>query len=461
MSNLDATATGHTPGAADTRLARLYAPLAAAALLTALAGPVINHALARAPHPATGLAGFWLGYSVLQLLEAACFVWQATSLAFLEAPRARRRLAALALATGAATSGLVWLAGQPAVAGWVFRVLVPTSAPAAAAAAEVLRALTLLPALVALRGVLAASVLRDGRGAAIPAGLLARLAVLAAWPVAFPEAGGARGACEALLAANAVELAVLALARSASRPHAAHHVPPAAARVAAVAAPLVVSVLAWAALRPVLHAVLGRLAHADLAQARFGLVFAVFMALCAPVWALRDLAVLAEGFGASRDAVRRFAGRVAAAASLGFAALLVGAAAWPGVHAAFGFGPETGEFAWLGLALLALAPALVAARMPTQGVLIARHSTAVFAWVPGLRLALTAAFGLALARVLPLADGAALGAALLLAGEVFEVWAYERAAAAADPPARVTPPAVESVAELDAVADRAPVAKAA
>ena len=441
VSIFDAAADAKRAGAADTRLARTYAPLAAAALLAALSGPVLNHALARAPHPAAALAGFWIGYSVLQLLEAACFVWQSTSLAFLEAPRARRRLATLALATGAATSGVVWLAGQPAVAGWVFRVLVPTSAAAAAAAAEVLRALALLPALVAVRGVLAASVLRDGRGAAIPAGLLARLAVLVAWPATFPESAGVRGACEALLAASAVELVVLALARSASRQIPAHHVPPAAARVAAVAGPLVLSALAWAALRPVLHAVLGRLAQADLAQARFGLVFAVFLSLCAPVWALRDLAVLADGFGASRTAVRRFAGGIAAAASLAFAAVLVVAALLPGTHGAFGFGPGTGEFAWVALALLALAPALVAARCPAQGALIARHRTAAFAWVPAARLALTGAFGFALARLLPSADGAALGGALLLGGEVFEVWAYERAAAASERAANQVRPA--------------------
>lgn len=453
LSTFDAAAPERPPGAADPRLAKAYAPLAAAALLAALSGPVLNHALARSPHPAAALAGFWIGYSVLQLLEAACFVWQSTSLAFLEAPRARRRLTALALATGGATSCVVWLAGQPPVAGWVFRVLVPTSPEAALAAGDVLQALALLPALVAVRGVLAASVLRDGRGAAIPAGLLARLAVLVAWPAAFPASAGVRGACEAVLAASAVELVVLALARSAARPHVAHLVPPAAARVAAVAGPLVLSALAWAALRPVLHAVLRRLAHADVAQARFGLVFAVFLALCAPVWALRDLAVLADGFGASRDAVRRFAGRIAAAASLAFAAVLVVAALVPGTHGAFGFGPGTGEFAWIALGLLALAPALVAARSPAQGALIARHRTAAFAWVPAARLALTGALGFALARALPSADGAALGGALLLGGEIFEVWAYERAAAASERAAAVRP--------AESSADAAPIARAA
>lgn len=114
LSSFDSIAGGGEPPAGGARLARLYAPLAAAALLTALAGPAVNLALARGERPATALAGFWLGYSVLQLLEAACFVWQSTSLAFLGAPRARRRLAWLALATGAATSGLVWLAGTPA-----------------------------------------------------------------------------------------------------------------------------------------------------------------------------------------------------------------------------------------------------------------------------------------------------------------------------------------------------------
>lgn len=429
----------------------LFAPLAAAALLAALAGPVLNLALARAAEPTPALAGFWLGYSVLLLLEAACFVWQSTSLAFLQEPRARRRLVALALVTGAATSALVWLAGQPAVAGFVFLRVVPTSPAAGETAAGVLRALALLPAMVAVRGVLAASVLRDGRGTAIPAALLVRLVVLAAWPLAFPRAVGAPGACEALLASGAVELAVLALARSASRPHAAHLLPPAAARVAAVAAPLVVSTLAWAALRPALHAVLGRLAQADLAQARFGLVFAVFMTLCAPVWALRDLAVLAERLGLARDGVRRFAGRVAGAVSAAFAVVLVAAAWRPELQSALGFGPATGPFAWGALALLALAPALVAARMPSQGALIARHRTAVFAWVPGVRLAVTAVLGLAVARALPGVDGALLGAALLLPGEAFEVWAYARAAAAADARDRAT----------DADADAAPAARAA
>ncbi|MCC6348260.1 MAG: hypothetical protein IT347_01545 [Candidatus Eisenbacteria bacterium] len=426
---MPSTSLGAGGIAADPPLSRAYAPLAAAALLTALAGPVLNLELARDPSPASALAGFWLGYSVLLLLEAACVVWQSTSLAFLGTPRARRRLGWLALATGTATSVLVWLAGQPASSAWLFREVVPTSRDAALTAANVLRALAPLPAIVALRGVLAASVLRDGRGAAIPAALLARLAVLSAWPL-LPHGGtGVRSACEALLAGGVIELVVLALARSAALPHAAHHVPPAAARVAAVAAPLVAATLAWAALRPGLHAVLGRLDHPELAQARFGLVFAVFMALCAPVWALRDLALLAEGAGASRDSVRRFAGRVAAAASIAFAAVLVGAALRPDMGSALGFGPATGEFAWAAVALLTLAPALVAARMPAQGQLIARHVTSVFGWAPALRLALTVGLGLIAARFAPRMDGATLGAALLLAGEVFEVWAYERAVA--------------------------------
>jgi hypothetical protein len=445
----DANATGR-------RLARQFAPLAAASLLAALAGPVLNHTLALGARPTAALAGFWLGYSVLLLFEVACFVWQPTSLAFLEEPRARRRLSLLALATGAVTSALVWLAGQPAAAGFVFRVLVPTSPEAAAVAAGVLRALAPLPALVALRGVLAASVLRDGRGGAIPAGLLARLAVLAAWSTFFRAATGPEGACEALLAASAVELAVLALARSAPAPHAAHHRPPSATRVAAVAAPLAISALGWAALRPLLQAVLGRLEHADLAQARFGLVFAVFMTMCAPVWALRDLGVLAEGLGTPPRAVRAFAGRVAAAVTLAFAFVLFAAGPAGGVRAALGFTPATGAFPWLALLVLALAPPLVAARMPAQGALIARHRTAVFAWVPGLRLALTAALGFAAARALPGGDGAVLGASLLLFGEAFEVWAYRRAAAAA-----ASIPADASEAPRAGEADCAPEVRAA
>ena len=459
MSLLDPNgpiAPAHAVNAAGRRLALHFAPLAAASLLAALAGPVLNHMLALGDRPTASLAGFWLGYSVLLLFEVACFVWQPTSLAFLEAPRSRRRLSLLALATGAATSVLVWYAGQPATAGFVFRVLVPTSHEAAEVAAGVLRALTPLPALVALRGVLAASVLRDGRGAAIPAGLLARLAVLAAWSSLFHGATGADGACEALLAASAVELAVLALARSAPVPHSAHHRPPSATRVAAVAAPLAISALGWAALRPLLQAVLGQLEHADLAQARFGLVFAVFMTMCAPVWALRDLGVLAEGLGTPPRAVRAFAARVSAAVALLFALVLLAAGPAAGVRAALGFTPATGPFPWLALVVLALAPPLVAARMPAQGALIARHRTAVFAWVPGLRLVLTAALGFAAARALPGVDGAVLGASLLVLGEAFEVGAYRRAAAAAAATA-----ATASDSPVGGEADCAPEARAA
>lgn len=446
----------HDANATGLRLARQFAPLAAASLLAALAGPVLNHTLALGARPTAALAGFWLGYSVLLLFEVACFVWQPTSLAFLEEPRSRRRLSLLALATGAVTSVLVWLAGQPAAAGFVFRVIVPTSAEAGAVAAGVLRALAPLPALVALRGVLAASVLRDGRGVAIPAGLLARLAVLAAWSPAFRGAAGPESACEALLAASAVELAVLALARSAPVPHAPHHRPLSATRVAAVAAPLAISALGWAALRPLLQAVLGQLQHADLAQARFGLCFALFMTLCAPVWALRDLGVLADSRAMPPRAVRAFAFRVAGAVTLAFAAVLFAAVPLGGVRAALGFTSATGPFPWLALVVLALAPPLVAARMPAQGALISRHRTVAFTWVPGLRLALTAAIGFAVARALPNGDGALLGAALLVFGEAFEVWAYRRAAtSAASIPADTTEaPALEG-------ADSAPEARAA
>jgi hypothetical protein len=424
LTTLDATAPRRDANDVGSRLARPYAPLAAAGLLAALAGPLLNRTLAGAAQPAPQLAGFWLGYSVLLLLEAACFVWQPTSLAFLQAPRARRRLVTFALVTGGLSAALVWLAGRGAIAAFVFRVLVPTSPQAAEAAGQVLRALAPLPVFVAVRGVLAASALRDGRGAAIPAGLLARLAVIALWP-ARPSASGA---CEALLAASAVELLVLALARTTS-PRGAHAAAPLpTATVARVAAPLVVSTLAWAALRPLLHAILGRLAHADLAQARFGLLFALFMTLCAPVWALQDLSVYAIGGGAPDGAVRAFARRVAVFASLALGAALLAAAGWPPVRGAFGFTAATGPFAWVAAVSLGLAPFLVAARAPAQGALIAAHRTAAFAVVPATRLALTAPLGLLLAHTWPATDGAMLGAGLLLGGEAFEAWAYRRIA---------------------------------
>lgn len=432
LSTLDSPVAGRAAAPPGARLANLYAPLAAAALLSALAGPVLNHQLARAAQPAPALAGFWVGYSVLLLLEAACFVWQPTALAFLGAPRARGRLVLLALATGAATSALVWGAGQPATARWLFRTLVPTTPAAAEVAAGVLRTLAPLPAMVALRGVLAAAVLRDGRGFAIPAGLVLRLLLLALWPALFPAAPGARLSAEALLAASGCELLVLILARGASGVRGEPCAPPAASRVAAVAAPLVVSTLAWASLRPLLHAVLGHLAAPDVAQARFGLVFAVFMTLCAPVWALRDLAVVCEGSGVPRARVRAFAVRVAAALTAAFACVWLAAWLAPAARAPLGFPAATGPFPVAALAVIALAPLLVAARMPAQGALIARHRTAVFALVPGVRWVATALAGAVLARTLPRADGALLGAALLLAGEVLEAWAYGRAAATED-----------------------------
>jgi hypothetical protein len=187
-----------------------------------------------------------------------------------------------------------------------------------------------------------------------------------------------------------------------------------------LALPLAAASLVWTSARPLVGAVLGRLADPDLALAGFGVVFPILMFTCAPLWAFLDVAIVLPRTPADLRMVVRFALLTSLAFTAGIAALTLAPAG--------GLAPGTGRALPPGLArsavpalgLIALEPLVLTARALAQGLLVrgGRGGT-VLALAP-VKLVFMLVAGLLAARAAPHANGAVLATALFIGGDAID-----------------------------------------
>jgi hypothetical protein len=419
------------PRARSTRLAgrelvRFHAPLAANAMLLALAGPIVNLVLTRSGEPERDLAAFWIAFTVALFAQSACVALQPVTIALVSRRAAARPLLAAALiASGAASAALLALS-LTAAGNWFFRDVIPCAGPVATRAREVLGVLALLPPLIALRSLAGglAAARRDthlialttairigllGLGAAVIVRLLpASGALAAAWLVAL-------GVC-----ADTLLLSAAVLGRSSLRVNPVRGARVAFADVARLALPLVIATLAWTATRGAVNAVLGALSGRALAQAAFGFLLPIVMVSCAPLWALLEVTLVLPRTRASFGRVLGFAALVslAASAALAFATLTSLGQGW--LLESFQLGPALRGVLLPTLGLAALAPPLVAARAIAQGLLMRARQTGVMLLSAPARFAVLLAVGFAAVRLWPQANGATLALSLLLTADAVE-----------------------------------------
>jgi hypothetical protein len=403
------------------------APLAANALLLALAGPLLNIIVVRAAAPTVELAAFWLAFSVTLLVASASQSVQPLTVMALRRGPGLRPAARVALATGLLSGAAVVVlsAGGDAL----FGGLIPTSPRVARRAAEVLVVLAALPALVAARGAALGVATASGGTALVLGAALVRMAMLGA-VAGGVLAGGSAGALDAavtLVAATAAETLVavagtwrawrVGLRTGWSGSPRAH------AALLRTGVPLVVSAAAWAATRPVVGAVLGRLDDPELAQAAFGALLPVLFLGCAPLWVLQDVCLVLPGDRAELRTTLKVAAGAAAASALMMAAWVVVPApgAWARVDGPHG--PALRDAVMPALGWMVLMPFPLAARAVAQGMLLRAGRGGPWLVVAPLRLALMAGAGLAVAAWWPDAPGALVAVGLLLGGDVLDALA--------------------------------------
>ncbi len=416
MNQSESASFGRSVGA----VARFHAPLVVQAALLAAAGPLLQHALARAADPSRQIAGFWLAFSLAGLLQAGVLAVQQAALAGRRRGVAEARLALGAAAVAAATSaallglGLLALFEPRALGGCGIGIAL------AGTAGRVLLVLAGAPPFLAGRGFAAGRLVAAGRSAPLAWAGLVRLVTLAVAcsPVVLPAGDEAVGAARAVLVASVAECAVVAV--FASRVPRSPAVAPERRGWRRVALPVVASLLAWSAVRPLVHSVLGGLAHPLAAQAAFGAVMPALMLVGAPLWALFDVTLaLPRGRSALR-AVRAWGCCCAAAATACFTV-----ACWPPAGAwllgrVMGVPGSLVPVVAAAVPWLALLPPILVVRAIGNAWLLRRGGfDRTLALAPA-RLALVAIAGWTVTRLAPATNGAALGVAMVVAGDALD-----------------------------------------
>jgi hypothetical protein len=144
------------------------------------------------------------------------------------------------------------------------------------------------------------------------------------------------------------------------------------------------------------------------------------MLTCAPLWALQEIGVVLPRTAADFGRIVRVAAAVTAVLTAGIAVLAFTPLGGLLLGAAFHLTPDIERAVVPALGLLVLEPAALATRALSHGVMLRARRTGAFLAFAPLRLAVMLAAGLATAAALPGANGAALGLALVVGGDVVD-----------------------------------------
>ena len=425
--------TPAVPPALNARIiARFHLPLVLNAWLVTLVGPVLNAALGRSVEPRMQLAAFWLAFTVLLVSQSACLVLQQVTAAALKRREPLGAVALGAVLLGAASAALVLAVARTPLGDFVFRVAIPTPPRTAALARAVLAPMAIVPLLVALRGLAGGVAVTERRTPLIAAATLVRVLLLGAVATGvavFHAGAGAVEAAWALVLATAAETVFVAAATLVYRtPSRAGPRSPAGAaslaRIFRLALPLAAASLVWTAARPLVSAILGRLANPELAQAGFGVVLPILLVSCAPLWAFLDVTVVLPHGDADVRRILQFAAATSLAFALAIAAVTLTPLRGPALRLAFALPPELERAVLPALGLLALEPCILSARAITQGLLVRAGRGGVLLALSPVKLALMLAAGLSIARIAPHANGAGLALGLFIGGDVVDAVLY-------------------------------------
>jgi len=405
---------------------RFHAPLAANAMLLALAGPIVNLVLARSSEPERDLAAFWIAFTVTLFAQSACVALQPVTIALAgRRGGARPLLSAAMIAGGVAAAGLLVLSST-AAGDWFFHDVIPCAPPIAARAREVLNLLAILPPLIALRSIAAgfAAARRDTHLIALTtAARIGLLAIGAALLLRFIPAAGATAAAWLVtlgVSADTLLLGTVVLSRSRAGIHPARAPRIPLTEVARLALPLAIATLAWTATRGAVNAVLGALPDRALAQAAFGFLLPLLMVSCAPLWALLEVTLVLPRTPAAFRRVLGFAALMSLAASSALMLATLTPAGRSGLLQGFHLGAALRAVLLPALGLIALAPPLVAARAIAQGLLMRARQTGVMLVSAPTRLVVLLAVGLPAVHLWPGGNGATFALTLLLMADALE-----------------------------------------
>ena len=429
--------TDSVPALRARDIARVHLPLALNAWLVTLAGPVLNAALGRSREPQLQLAAFWLAFTVLLVCQSACLVLQQVTAATLRRHEHFGAVALGGLLIGAVSGAIVWCIAATPLGTFVFQTLIPTPERTAALARAVLASLAIVPPLIALRGLAGGVALTSRRTELLALATVLRVTLLAASGavvVGLHAGGTAIEVGWALATATAAETLFLAaaallfreispIARAVREP--AH--PFTLAPVFRLALPLAAASLVWTSARPVVGAILGRLANPELAQAGFGVVLPLLLVSCAPLWVFLDVTLVLPRVRGDVPTLLRFAAGTALAFTLGIAVVTLPPLRGLVLQRAFGLTPALQRYVLPALGLLVLEPFILTTRAIAQALLVRAGRTGLLLALSPIKLACMLGAGLLVAWLAPQANGAVLALALFVGGDLVDALIYSAA----------------------------------
>lgn len=419
MSDVDRGVTGR-------QIRHFWTPLVLTSLLMTLSGPLLNVAIGRASDPTLEFAGFWVAFTVMLFIQSASLALQQVTVALGDSGETLRRLAVSGLLLGLAASLTILAVALTPLGGFVFQVLIPTSARVGDLARTVLAHLAPVPILIAVRDLATGVAIRERRTTLVAVSSMVRVVVLAAVVGAVVMIGpGARAAATAFVIGIAVESAWIIAAthpcwgsRLRVRTDFARGV--SYLGILRVATPLAVATLVWTAVRPVVSAILGRLPDSELAQASFGVVLPILLVTCSPLWGFHNVSlVLPKDRNDLRRVIASAAG-ITILFALGIGLVTLTPLKLLVLRLGFDLSPEMERVVAPALGWLTLAPFFLTARALAQGLLMKSGRTGVMLIVSPIKLVLMVVIGLAAVTRIPPPDGAALAILLVMGGDLLD-----------------------------------------
>lgn len=411
---------------------RFYLPLVLTSQMMTLSGPIINVGIGRSVDPTLDFAGYWLGFAVFLFLESPVLVIQQICATLITGYGSLKRLLLTSLMIGSFATVLILTVALTPIGEYLLAALIPTTERVLDLARTVMVIMSPIPLLVSVRGTANGLAIREKRTVLIARATFIRLLILSTIvgaAVLLQTGSGARAGATALVSGIAFETiiivsAVIPFVKRRRREKRTDNPPLVFQTILKVASPLVVAAIVWTVSRPVVNSILGRLPDPELAQAGFGVIMPIALVTCSPLWAIHNVSLVLPETRRDLRSLIRFT----AITALIFSTLIFILAVTPLrdllLRRGFSLSPELEAQVAPAMILLIVEPVFLAARCFAQGLLMkAKRTEAMLVYSP-IKIVLTAVVGFAAVASIPDANGALLGAALFIGGDMFEALTY-------------------------------------
>ncbi|MCP4572834.1 MAG: hypothetical protein GY838_10820 [bacterium] len=402
-----------------------YWPLVLTSQMMTLAHPIINAALGRCEDAIVQLAAYGVGFGTAVFLNSPLFPFQQIVTAMGAGPRARRDLIAKGLSLGAVICVVDLALAVSPLGTWLFADVMGSTPAVTELAQRILLVQAPIPLLLPLRSLAWGIIMRHRNTRLISLATGVRLACLASFVFALSGRGWLPPAVVGGMAMTVgifVEAvysglqAVGLVRRRAEGVDAGEDERVGWRHFLVFIGPLMVSTVAWALMRPLLNAVMGRTVDPDLAQGALGFVFPLLILMASPLWALQNTTLVLVN---DRHDFRRLA-RFSGAVILVFV-VAIGAWVWTplrGVLLLHVFSLEPDKAAYVAGALLFIPfqPIPMGWRSFSQGFLMNRRRTGIIALASALKTLVLVVPGFLIVARDPTVNGALLATILIMAG---------------------------------------------